>query len=182
MLDRRNLLKTGGGALAGLLLPALPRAWAAAGESVEIHMRSRDNGAFVTFDPIGVLVQPGTKIRWVVEADVHTSTAYHPENESHSLRIPTNAQPWASDYLVNPGDRFEVTLTAEGVYDYYCTPHEMAGMVGRIIVGQPSGPGALPFEDFKGDAAKASWKEVPQAARDRFPAIEQIMSRKILRE
>jgi plastocyanin len=94
--------------------------WAAT-KIVEIHMRSRDNGAYVTFDPIGVLVQPGTKIRWVVEADVHTTTAYHPLNDSHSLRIPTTAQPWASDYLVNPGDSFEVTLTLEGVYDYYCT-------------------------------------------------------------
>jgi plastocyanin len=128
-----------------------------------------------------VLVQPGTKIRWVVEADVHTTTAYHPSNDSHSLRIPTTAQPWASDYLVNPGDSFEVTLTLEGVYDDYCTPHEMAGMVGRIIVGQPSGPGTLSFDYFKGDASKASWREVPQPARDRFPSIEQIMSRGILR-
>jgi len=73
-----------------------------------------------------------------------------------------------------------VVLTVPGVYDYFCTPHEMAGMVGRIIVGQPSGPGTLPFDYFKGDAAKASWKEVPQPARDRFPPVEQIMSKKIV--
>jgi plastocyanin len=174
------MLKTGGAALAGLLLPALPRAWAAS-ETVEIHMRSRDDGAYVTFDPIGVLVQPGVKIRWVVEADVHTTTAYHPANDSHPLRIPTIAQPWASDYLVNPGDSFEVTLTAEGVYDYFCTPHEMAGMVGRIIVGRPTGPGALPFDYYAGDPTKSSWIDVPQAARERFPSIELIMSRKAVR-
>ena len=75
------MLKAGGGALAGLLFPALPRPSCGAAEIVEIHLRSRDNGAFVTFDPIGVLVQPGAKIRWVVEADVHTTTAYHPANE-----------------------------------------------------------------------------------------------------
>ena len=180
MPGRRKLLKAGGGALAGLFFPALASSWAAP-ETVEIHMRSRENGAYVTFDPIGLLVQPGTKIRWLVEADVHTTTAYHPANDSHSLRIPTSAQPWASDYLVNPGDRFEVVLTVPGVYDYFCTPHEMAGMVGRIIVGQPSGPGTLPFDYFKGDALKASWKEVPQPARDRFPAIEQIMAKKIVK-
>jgi hypothetical protein len=28
------------------------------------------------------------------------------------------------------------------------TPHEMAGMVGRIIVGNPGGPGLLPFDYF----------------------------------
>ena len=54
-------------------------------------------------------------------------------------------------------------------------------MVGRIIVGQPSGPGTLPFDYFKADASKASWKEVPQPARGRFPAIERIMARKIVR-
>jgi plastocyanin len=143
---------------------------------IEIRMRSRDKGAHVAFDPVGILVQPGTTIRWIVEADVHTTTAYHPSNDSHPLRIPASAQPWTSDYLVNPGDSFEVTLTIEGVYDYYCTPHELAGMVGRIIVGQPTGPGALPFDYFAGDASKASWTEIPQAARDRFPSIEQILS------
>lgn len=179
MLDRRNLLKAGAGALAGLFFPIVRQSWAA--ETVDIHMRSRDNGAFVTFDPIGVLVQPGAKIRWVVEADVHTTAAYHPANDSHCLRIPTAAQPWASDYLVNPGDHFEVVLTVPGVYDYFCTPHEMAGMVGRIIVGQPSGPGTMPFDYFKSDPSKSSWMDVPQPARDRFPAIDRIMAHKIVR-
>ena len=179
MTNRRTLLKAGGGALAGLFFPALRPCWAV--ETIEIRMRSRDNGGYVTFDPIGVLVRPGATIRWVVEADVHTTTAYHPSNDLHALRIPTTAQPWASDYLVNPGDSFEVTLTDEGVYDYYCTPHEMAGMVGRVIVGQPGGPGALPFDYFAGDVTKTSWKEVPMAARDRFPRIERIMALGIVR-
>ena len=34
-----------------------------------------------------------------------------------------------------PGEAFEVMLTEPGVYDYYCVPHEHAGMVGRIVVG-----------------------------------------------
>ena len=38
-----------------------------------------------------------------------------------------------------PGESFAVELTEPGVYDYYCIPHEHAGMVGRIVVG---GPGA----------------------------------------
>jgi hypothetical protein len=40
-MPRRNFSQTGSAALS-------------------VHMRSRDNGANVTFDPIGVLVQPGT--------------------------------------------------------------------------------------------------------------------------
>ena len=44
----------------------------------------------------------------------------------------------------------EVTLTAEGVYDYFCASHEHAGIVGRLIVVQPSGPGSLLFDWFRG--------------------------------
>ena len=36
-----------------------------------------------------------------------------------------------------PGESFEVELTEPGVYDYFCIPHEHAGMVGRIVVGGP---------------------------------------------
>jgi plastocyanin len=105
-------------------------------------------------DPIGVLIEPGQTLRWVNEANVHTSTAYHPDNDGHALRIPEAAESWDSGYLVEPGDQFEVTLTVEGVYDYFCTPHEMAVMVGRIIVDRPSGPGTLPLDYFQGDSAR----------------------------
>ncbi len=27
-----------------------------------------------------------------------------------------------------------VRLSVEGIYDYFCKPHEFAGMVGRIVV------------------------------------------------
>ena len=48
--------------------------------------------------------------------------------------------------------------------DYSCAPHEVAGMVGRIVVGQPSGPGALPFDYFKGRPGTREWKPVPLTA------------------
>ena len=137
-------------------------------------MRSDPLGAHVTFDPIGLLVSPGTSVRWVCDANVHTATAYHPHNAHHSLRIPSMAEPWDSDYLL-PGQHFEIMLTVEGVYDYYCTPHEVAGMVGRIIVGTGSGPGAQPFDYFKGNPATEDWISVPLAAQRAFPSIAQIL-------
>ena len=42
-----------------------------------------------------------------------------------------------------------MTLDRPGVYDYYCQPHEMAGMVGRIVVGEPRDAG---WEDAASDA------------------------------
>jgi plastocyanin len=174
ILTRRGALRAGGLALAGFAAGLAGRP-ALAGPVVEIRMRSGDGGAHVGFDPVGLLVDPGTTVRWIVEADVHTTTAYHPANDAHPLRIPEAAKPWNSDYLVNPGDAFEVRLNVEGVYDYFCAPHELAGMVGRIIVGRPAGPGSLPFDYFKGDPAAAGWASVPPAARLAFPSVEEIM-------
>lgn len=175
MLRRRALLRAGGMTLAGL---AVPRALCASGRPIEIGMRSDSRGARVWFDPVGLLIQPGRAVRWVNDGtNVHTSTAYHPDNDDHPLRIPEAAKPWDSGYLVEPGAAFEVTLTVEGVYDYFCQPHEAGGMVGRIIVGRPTGPGAGPFDAFLDDPAHAHWRNVPPAAQQAFPSIEEIMTK-----
>jgi plastocyanin len=167
-LSRRALLRAGGLALAGPLIPGL--AWAArAAGPVEIGMVSGARGAHVAFDPVGVLVEPGTTIRFVLRSEVHTATAYHPAND-RPLRIPEGAEPWDSGYLTEPGAGFEVTLQAEGVYDFLCRPHEAAGMVGRIVVGRPAGP-----------ATAAPGEELPAAARQALPAIERIMAEGMVR-
>ena len=162
-------------------LKGCPVSEAGAGEVVVIQMKSDETGANVWFDPIGIYVEPGTTIRWVMSANVHTTTAYHPRNGNHSLRIPDDAVPWDSGYLVNPGDHFEVSIKREGVYDYFCTPHEMVGMVGRIIVARPTGPGSLSFDYYKGRPGTGSWLPVPVPAQNAFPAIETIMRERVVR-
>src|SRR3954453_15752367 len=173
---RKRRLLAGGGPL--LAAPAVRRARAAP-SVVEVRLRSDPDGARVGFDPIGLKVAPGTRIRWVVEANVHTTTAYHPDNDRHPLRIPEGAKPWASDYLVDPAQAFEVTLTVEGVYDYFCAPHEMAGMVGRIVVGRPGGPGARPAHDAP--YARQGWRAIPPAAKAAFPSINAMMTKGVVR-
>ena len=171
MLTRRRFLTAGGLALAGLAVARSGRT----GSIVEIHMKSDPLGADVWFDPMGIHVKAGQTIRWIVDANVHTTAAYHPKNAMHSLRIPEGAVPWGSGFLVNPSDHFDVTLTVEGVYDYYCLPHEEAGMVGRIVVGKPVGPGALPFDYFKGTPGTGDWKPVPVTAQKAFPSVDAIL-------
>ena len=73
-----------------------------------------------------------------------------------------------------------MTLTVEGVYDYFCIPHEHAGMVGRIVVGEATGPGAEPFDYFKGMPQGANWLTVPMPAQRNFPSIERILSEKVV--
>jgi plastocyanin len=107
----------------------------AAADPIEIRMLGTANGSEVWFDPFGIRVTPGTTLRWRNGdlGNAHTTTAFHPQNSDHPLRIPTDAIPWNSDYLL-PDETFATTLTVPGVYDYFCIPHEMAGMVGRIVV------------------------------------------------
>jgi plastocyanin len=175
--SRREFLKAGGVALAGFGLASnrwnLPSSLTVA---EVIEMRSDLAGSRVWFDPIGLYVEPGTTVRWIVRENVHTTTAYHPHNEHHSLRIPETAAPWDSGFLVNPGDYFEVTLTVPGVYDYYCAPHEGAGMVGRVVVGKALGPGAESFDYWVGKPGTDDWSAVPEAAREAFPTVARILA------
>ncbi|HWX48597.1 MAG TPA: plastocyanin/azurin family copper-binding protein [Roseomonas sp.] len=173
MLTRRHLAGAGGLLLAGLGI----RAASAEAGVVEIRMIGDEEGGHVGFDPIGLFLQPGQTVRWRCEANYHTTTAYHPANGDHSLRIPRSAKPWGSEVLL-PGESFQVTLTVEGVYDYFCAPHEQAGMVGRLIVGKPIGPGSMPFDWFKGSMEGRNWSGVPPEARAAFPSITDIMARK----
>ena len=176
MLRRRSVIGTGG---AAIVAASASHATRAATGVVEIHMRSDAEGSHVGFDPVGLLIQPGETVRWVCDANVHTTTAYHPVNGRHSLRIPRAAKPWASDLLL-PSEAFATILTVEGVYDYFCSPHEQAGMVGRIIVGRPAGPGSLPFDSFKSSPEGRDWLGVPPAARGVFPSIAEIMRRRVV--
>lgn len=171
MLKRRSVIAAG----AALLTVPLPVF--AAGQPIEIHMIANASGSYVGFDPIGLLIQPGQTVRWVCQASVHTTTAYHPKNANHSLRIPAAATSWNSGYLL-PGKSFEWTFTVPGAYDYFCTPHEMAGMVGRIIVGHPAGPGTEPFDYFRHLPNPPDWLPVPPAAQKAFPAISEIMQKR----
>lgn len=161
---RRQILGAGGMLIAALLPSRLP-----AQPVIDIRMQGRSDGSHVWYDPIGLRIEPGQTLRWTNEdaGNAHTATAYHPSVLDRPRRIPESASPWNSDYLL-PGESFSVTLREPGVYDYYCIPHEHAGMVGRIIVGDP---GERMGED----------RGVPEAALSAFPTIEEIMSKGIVR-
>ena len=108
-------------------------------------------GALYYFDPIGLSVQPGETVGWVVGGSsgrTPTITAYHPDNDNHELRIPENAKPFDSGDPQR-GSRgkpaFSWKFEVEGTYDYYSKWEEWRGMIGRIVVGKPGGPGEKPW-------------------------------------
>jgi len=138
IMTRRELLMVAGSALLAVNMPVL----ASGQPQMLIGMQGTARGERVWFDPLGLAVKPGTALKFVNRdnGNSHTVTAYHPSLFGHVRRIPEKAEPFNSGYLL-PDDSFELTLTVPGVYDYYCLPHEHAGMVGRIVVGNPGDEG-----------------------------------------
>lgn len=159
---RRRLLSAGG----GLLLSAVLARHANAADEIEIALSGTSTGSHVWFRPRGLLVRPGQAVRWVNRdtGNVHTSTAYHPDN-GKPQRIPQGAKSWNSDYLM-PNESFVMVFDVPGVYDYYCVPHEQAGMVGRIVVGQAD-TAMRPYADT--DAS------LPPAALAALPDVGEIL-------
>lgn len=166
MISRRHILAVGGGGLATLALPSILRA-----QNFEIiEMRGTPRGERIWFNPIGIAIAPGTTLRFINLDPVnsHSATTYHPEIFDRAARIPSEAEPWNSGFLL-PNESFEVTLVVPGVYDYYCLPHGMAGMVGRIVVGSPTHAG---WEDVALGSG-----DLPEKAQQAFPTVEAIIER-----
>lgn len=172
IVTRRWAMKAGGGILAGLLVPAA----GAASDIVEIVMQGNADGSRVWFNPVGIHIRPGQTVRWTNRdpGNSHTTTAYHPDIYDRPLRIPATAKPWDSDYLL-PEESYSHVLREEGVYDYYCLPHEHAGMVGRIVVGDP---GSL---EIPAAHAKEGLTPLPDAALEAFPTVEEILAKGVVR-
>lgn len=132
---------------------------------VESHTYPRQR-----FEPEFVRVPVGGTVRWTNHSGSHDVTAYHPDNCGRPLRIPENAEPFASRVMSSVGAEFEHTFEVEGVYDYLdtqtvCVGHEAVGMVGRVVVGEPNlddEPAMEPPQD-----------EIPRVAANAIEALNE---------
>lgn len=95
------------------------------------------------FNPAGLYVEVGQTVQWAGMGS-RTATAFHPSINNKELRIPEGAEPFDSKTMAPGEGTFSWTFDVEGTYDYYSRPHEFLGMVGRIVVGRPGGPGEKP--------------------------------------
>lgn len=104
-------------------------------DHAEVAVNTTDDGE-QHFNPHVTRVTVGGRVSWVLESGVHTATAYHPENGQPRL-VPEGTAAWDSGRLSEQGETFEHTFDTEGVYHYYCRPHEQLGMIGTVVVGDP---------------------------------------------
>ena len=77
------------------------------------------------FTPADLTIAPNTMVRWVnTTSTLHTVT-------------PDGHDEWTDTSLGSQGDTFEHVFTGEGVFPYYCTPHQSQGMTGTVTVQSP---------------------------------------------
>lgn len=94
-----------------------------------------EEGAFPEFffEPTGLYVNQGDVVRFNLATPDHTVTAYHP-GLGRQRRVPEGVPAFSSPVLAE--DTFWLyRFDKPGVYDVLCAPHEIFGMVGRIVVG-----------------------------------------------
>jgi plastocyanin len=165
-LSRRDALRATAGAAAATLAGCLSLSDALTEEDTpepepenagELGVPTREATVEVTsrpfpkFKPQVIHVEPGATVEWVVETGRHDVTAYHRDiHPPH--RTTAEVEPWGSDLLTGPGSTHEYTFETEGVYDYVdtqqvCVSHEVAGNVGRVVVGWPDSEGEPAMAD-----------------------------------
>lgn len=89
----------------------------------------------LNYEPRSVTVRAGQAVEWVNTSQVpHTVTADASKaNDPQHVRLPQGAEPFHSG-TIGPGERYRRVFTVPGRYQYFCVPHEGAGMVGELVV------------------------------------------------
>lgn len=133
-------------------------------ETARVAVNTTDTGE-AHFSPHVTRVENGGTVTWVLESGSHTATAYHPENGEPRL-VPDGADSWDSGTLSEVGETFEHTFETEGVYHYYCIPHETGGMIASVIVGEPDAHGQ--------PALEAPPEDKPVAVREKMRELNEM--------
>ena len=143
--SRRDTLKTLGAVAVAASIPAVAaRAEGTVHEVQMLNVDPDDRKNRQVFIPDIVRAQPGDAIRFISVDRGHNA-------KSNDDMIPEGGTEWDGKI----GDDVEVVIETEGAYGYYCTPHQTAGMVGLILVGDVSGN----YEEIKGARQRGKAKQ-----------------------
>lgn len=93
---------------------------------------------FFYFEPTGLHVDPGDAVKFNFATPDHTVTAYHPDL-GWQQRVPDGVPPFSSP-VGSAGGFWLYRFEEPGLYDAFCAPHEILGMVVRLVVGEPEEP------------------------------------------
>jgi plastocyanin len=83
----------------------------------------------LVYEPADLTVTVGEEVNWVWESDNHNVV---PSSQPDGANW--TGTEGGDDQLYDEGHEYSYTFETAGTYEYYCTPHESAGMVGTITV------------------------------------------------
>lgn len=104
-------------------------------------------GGNLVFEPEELTITPGTTVEWVWESDGHNIEVREQPDEAD-----WGGTEGGPSQLYDTGHTYTHTFEVEGTYDYVCTPHAQAGMVGAVEVTTDT-PGGQNVPEFP-DSAK----------------------------
>lgn len=89
----------------------------------------------MTFEPANPTISVGDTVVWVNAGKLPHTTTDDPDlvRTSANSELPEGASAWDSG-VSSEGEEFRVVFTVPGRYAYVCSLHEMAGMLGSLLV------------------------------------------------
>ncbi|MBP1807408.1 pseudoazurin [Rubellimicrobium aerolatum] len=129
---------------------------AAGAETIQVQMLNKGTQGAMVFEPSFVTAQVGDVIEFVATDKGHNV-------ESIEGMLPEGAEAFESKM----GEGYSLTVTAEGLYGVACKPHMMMGMVGLVLVGEPTNLDAVTAvaaEELRGKAKSRFEEDLAQVA------------------
>lgn len=85
------------------------------------------------FVPSTITVPAGEKITFKNNAGFPHNVVFDEDEVPSGVDV-SKISMSEEDLLNAPGEVYSVTLTEKGTYSFYCSPHQGAGMVGKVTV------------------------------------------------
>jgi pseudoazurin len=108
-------------------MAALGAAGAANAAEVEVKMLNKGAEGVMVFEPAFVKINPGDTVKFVASDKGHNV-------ETIDAMVPEGGQ----KFVGKINEELAITFDKPGVYGYKCKPHYGMGMVGMIVVGEPT--------------------------------------------
>merc|ERR1719158_2424822 len=89
-----------------------------------------DSGGLV-FDPSTVTIKKGEKVTWTNNAGFPHNVVFDEDAVPDGVDVDSLS---SYDLLNAPGESHSATFDVAGTYEYYCEPHQGAGMAGKVVV------------------------------------------------
>ncbi|KAL1209380.1 Plastocyanin major isoform [Cardamine amara subsp. amara] len=117
----------------GVVAVATAASFALAGNAMAIEILLGGGDGSLAFVPNEFSIAKGEKIVFKNNAGFPHNVVFD-EDEIPSGVDVTKISMDEQDLLNGAGETYEVALTEPGTYSFYCSPHQGAGMVGKVTV------------------------------------------------